>query len=146
MIKRHILGLVALIIGASALTFAIVAETKGLQPGQEARKPDQETSKGFTFKLKNFSVSFGKKSQADDEDQAGASPSKFPPITIATIATAILGLIVAPISWVREKQPILSCSALGLCAAALLWHYILIGVAAAVGIVVVGFLLAHLDF
>ena len=137
-LRNHTLGLIALLLGAAALVFAILAENQRIEAEKEARV-------GAVEKLKDFAASLIK-----GEPTAGESPSqpvykRLSPIMMATIGAAILGLVLGPVSWVREKQPILSCSAMGLSAAALLWHYILIGVAVAVAVILIPLIVANLD-
>lgn len=64
--------------------------------------------------------------------------------TFAAICCSLLGLVLGPIAWVREKQPFLSGTAMSICCLALFWEYIVIGVATAVGIVLVIMLLSAL--
>ena len=64
--------------------------------------------------------------------------------TIAAISCALVGLVLGPVAWVREKQPALSGSAMAICCVALLWEYIIIGIAVGVAVVIVVLLLGHL--
>jgi hypothetical protein len=138
LIKKHILGTVALLVGAAALTLGILAQNERQE--FEALKQKYERDKGVTLEIKGFKFRFG------DKHPEGAAPPeipKYPPLTIATWATAILGLVLAPFSWVKEKQPVLSCSAIVLCAVALAWQYVLVGVAVGVAIAILAVIVSH---
>jgi hypothetical protein len=65
--------------------------------------------------------------------------------TFTAICCSLVGLILSPIAWVREKQPFLSGSAMSICCLALFWQYIVLGVVTAVTIVLVILLLSAIS-
>jgi hypothetical protein len=61
---------------------------------------------------------------------------------VAATSLALVGLVLGPIAWVREKQPPLSGSAMAICTVAIFWHYVVLGIAIGVAVVVVLMLLS----
>jgi hypothetical protein len=144
--QRFVLGIVGLILGVVALGLASipsltlhrdVPEPFGKK---EAKKADArmpaEREGGITLKYKNFSVNFGGKvpQKESDKEKAGEPEHVFTrdPIrwfTISAISCALAGIIVASIAQVREKHTGLAIVSMSCCAAAIAWHYLMIGIA-----------------
>ncbi|NQT93813.1 MAG: hypothetical protein HQ559_13725 [Lentisphaerae bacterium] len=142
--KKHIIGIVALLLGASALVCAVLRES-----GQDKREREslhQEQNEGVTFDIKGFKIALGKKHDSVAEAEPASPRRQYSPMLIATLATAIVAIVLGPISWVREKQPVLSITAMALGAVALAWQYVLIGITAGIAIVIVGAILWNMDF
>ena len=161
--KQHALGIAALFIGAIALGLVAI-------PGLVLDRPPPPTtqtepaaefeSKGVTIKYKKFSITLGKGEQSDDRELNAAGESE-PALdaehaeslnhrdlmlkwfTVAGVSFALIGLILGPISWAREKQPALAGSAMALCCLAIVWQYVVIGIVLGVTIVVLLILLSH---
>lgn len=170
--KKHILGILALVMGVAALGLAVIPGIALDRPFPAAPKPRAEPAPppppaepggGVTFRVKQFSVTLGgskKKAQADNQPAQQAPPVVDQPIpkdraipndgdrllkwfTIAAVSCSLIGLILGPISWAREKQPALSGSAMGICCLALVWHYVVMGIAVGVAVAVIVILLSH---
>ncbi len=131
-----------------------------------------EEDEGLLVKFKNFTISLRKgdekqpedEVEADGEDQAenevqDAEPAIAPPVAkpanevadpwpqrfaIASASFALLGLLLGPIAWARERHPALAGWAMAICCVALVWHYIVAGIVVGVIIVVVLMMLASL--
>jgi hypothetical protein len=142
--KKHVLGILALLVGAAALTLGILAEEERhwLQDEYERHQKERTTSPGLTIEVGKLSFKLGGKAEPKEP---APLPSKYSPFWVAALVAGILGLILAPLAWVREKQPILSGAAASLCAVGLLWHYVVIGVCLAIAIVVLAAIVAAFD-
>ena len=160
--KKHPFGIAALVTGVIALGLAVIPGIALDRPSQfikEERKeppppPEPEPEGGVTLKYKDFSVTFGDGEK--DEDKEADQPTKAEEdesvavgqqrsmdrdlvlrwFTISAVSCSLIGLILGPISWAREKQPALSGCAIGICCIALVWQYIVIGIAVGVSIAV----------
>ncbi len=51
---------------------------------------------------------------------------------IATAIVALVGLVLGPLAWARERQWRLAAPGMGLCFLALTWQYVILGIAAGV--------------
>jgi hypothetical protein len=142
--KKHALGITAVLVGAAALALGILAEAERdwLQDKYEQRQKERTPSRNSSIQIGPLSVKIGNKAEPEEPVPL---PPKFPPLWVATLAAGVLGLVLAVLSWVREKRPSLSGAAISLCAAGLLWHYVAIGVTVAVAIFVLAAILGTLN-
>lgn len=166
--KKHAFGIAALVAGIVALGFAVIpgiALDRPLPFADEERDrpapPEPEREGGITFKFKKFSVTFGggKKDDAKDVAQednpqqgAAAAAEQQRPMdrdhllkwfTITAVSCSLAGLILGPVAWAKEKQPALSGTAIGICCLALVWQYVVIGIATGVAIAVLLILISY---
>ena len=166
--KEHTFGITALLVGIIALGLAVIPGIALDQPVPFANEqPDEPLSpnpepSGVTLKFKKWSVTIGGDKKETDhdipnedglkqEDSAVADQQRsidrddlLKWCTISAVSCSLIGLILGPISWVREKQPVLAGSAIGICCLALVWQYIVIGIAVGVAIAVLLFVLSQL--
>jgi hypothetical protein len=85
------------------------------------------------LRLGKLSVGLGEKQVA--VPQPPPVPAEPPPdplrwYTVAAVSFALLGLVLAPVAWVRKEHPAYALSALALCTTALTWQYVAFGIAA----------------
>ncbi len=165
--KKHSLGVAALLASIVALGFAVIPGIALDRPfpfadeeRDRAAAPERAQEGGVTFKFKKFSVTFGggKKDDAkdvaqEDKPQQGAAAAgrqramdrdhllKW--FTITAVSCSLAGLTLGPVAWAKEKQPALSGTAIGICCLALVWQYIVIGIAIGVTIAVLLFLISY---
>jgi hypothetical protein len=161
--SKHLLGFSALLAGVTALGLAVIPGIFHDQPlpwvGKKETPAAAEKPKlalqgdaRITLKIKEVEVKLPIKGKAEkrppapqpeetDRAAAPANPVKW--FTISAIAVALLGLVLGPLAWVREKQPILSGSAMALCCAALVWQYVLLGIMIGTGIAVILILFSY---
>ncbi len=160
---KHPFGLAALLISIIALGLAVVPmialdEPVTLDPLYRDPPPPPAGNDGVTLKYKSFSVTFG----GDKDDESAANPDAetdrkesagapapthrerlLKTFRISAVACALIALVLGPIAWVRETQPALSGTAMGIACLALIWQYILIGIIVGVAIAVLLFVLSH---
>ncbi len=164
--KKHAFGIAALVVGISALGLAVIpgiALDRPLPFGNEEREerppPEPKAEGGVTLKYKKFSVTFGGRKNDDDANQeneveqnslAAVDQQRLIDrdqwlkwFTISAVSCSLIGLTLGPISWAREKQPALSGTAMGICCLALVWQYIVIGIAIGVAIAVLLIVLSN---
>lgn len=133
--------MVALLLGGTALVCAMLQEYGSFN---ERTTIQEEHNNGVTFKIKNFALTVGKHELPAAQP---ASFSKQPHVSImliVTLSTAVLALLLGPISLVKEKQPIISFTAMTLGAVAVSWHYVIIGITAGIAVVVIAIILGGL--
>lgn len=70
----------------------------------------------------------------DVTSEHDATQQQLKPFQVASLVIAILGLCLGPIGWLRERPPVLPVCGMGLCAVALLWYWIVLGIALGVAI------------
>lgn len=116
--RKHVLGIAARLIRAGALVLEILAEHDRTEI--ELREAQPKAERALTLKVKGVQISIGKRRIKDDPGPKQSVLPGFTALMLAAIATGAIGLVLGPISWAREKQPILSCWVIGLCAAGLL--------------------------
>ncbi|MFT7642259.1 MAG: hypothetical protein ACI9G1_004016 [Pirellulaceae bacterium] len=145
--KKHALGITALVIGILALGLAVVPGMALDRPLPFAEEP-AEPEAGLTLEFNKFSFTIGgnKKDEEADKEAAAARAAEEQKritrnqwlkwFTISAAVCSLIGLTIGPISWVREKQPALSGTAMGICCAALLWQYIVMGIVVGIAIIV----------
>jgi hypothetical protein len=161
--KRHAIGILALLVGITALGLAVIPRIVLDRPlalpaeHHERRAPPKaEPKEGFTFRFKKWSVTFG--GGKKDGDANAAAPNApaardeelrterdrlLKWFTISAVSCSLLGLILGPISWVREKQPAISGSAIAISCFAIVWQYIIIGIVVGVAVAVILIVLSH---
>jgi hypothetical protein len=74
---------------------------------------------------------------ADD----AVTQARLKPFRAASLAVAIFGLCLGPIGWMRERPPVLPVCGMSLCAVALFWYWIVLGIMLAAGLFIVWMLL-----
>lgn len=166
--RQNLLGIFALFTGVLALGLAVLPRillqpTEASLPSQELSAPQDEKSSapGLTLKYKQFSVTLSSRQQKEElpestaEKQAREAREEHQQdlarvgeqlrfFTLAASSFALLGLILGPIAWTKEKQPALSGSAIGICCLALMWQYLLAGIVLGVAIAVLLVVLKYL--
>jgi hypothetical protein len=169
--KQHGIGIFALVCGVVALGLAVIpgialdrpvsVADDTLEPAPRTAPQNERESEGAVrLEFKKFSVTLGggkndkgdgrdedARQVAEPESEVAAAPKPnsrnrlLKMFTISAVCCSLIGLILGPISWAREKQPALSGSAMGICCLAIVWQYvvmgILIGVAIAVLLIVI---------
>ena len=132
-------------------------------PQVEVEAADDE---GFVLKFKEFTFSLRKGDDdpaeenvvPEDEDQNHEQPIARPEaqpaieavdpwpsrLAFTSASFALVGLLLGPVAWARERHPALAGSAMAICSVALLWHYILAAIIVGVVIVVVLLFLSSL--
>jgi hypothetical protein len=161
-VKQHAIGITALIVSVIALGLAaipmIVWDQSPLTPQErEVEPPRAEPKSKFTIRIKKFSISFGGQPAEPDKDDAvrddAADALQVRPAVVdhtakwckvSSISFALIGLVLGPIAWVREKQPPLSGTAMTICTIAIFWQYVVLGIAIGVAVVVVLLLISSL--
>lgn len=168
--KKHPFGTAALVIGVLALGLAVIPGIALDQPlpsasedAEEQPLPDPGPEGGITLKIKKFSVTFGGDRNDDGNDAAredepkqeiAAAAGQQRPndrdellrwFTVSAVSCSLIGLILGPIAWAREEQKAISGSAIGICCVALVWEYIVIGVAVGAAIAVLIIVLSHVS-
>ncbi len=145
--KKNRLGITALLIGIVALGLAVIPGLAMERPEERPETPpliESESDGGVTLTFKEFSVTWGGKSE-EGEEVAEQAVNQEEPIdrnrllkwfTLSAVCFSLVGLVLGPISWARERQPAISGSAIGVCCLALVWQYVVIGIAVGVGIAV----------
>lgn len=171
--KKHAIGSAALVASLIALGLAIIPgvalerpfpllDEKPKAPPTDA-DPDPDPDAKVTLKFKNFSVAIGKNDKGDNagddtgqdaiakvESRAAVDPvpdrsdQLLKYFTIAAVSFSLVGLLLGPLAWVREKQPALSGVAMGLSCLALTWQYVVIGVTIGVAIAFLLIILSRL--
>ena len=160
-------GIAALVVGIIALALAVIPGIALDRPlpfasekPDEPPPPEPERVGGVTLEFKKWSVTFGGGKKDDDKhlaqddqphENVAAADHELPIdrddllklSTIAAVSCSLIGLILGPISWIREKQPALSGTAVGICCLALVWQYIVIGIVVGVAIAVLLIVLSH---
>ena len=163
--KKHILGILALLFGITALGLAVIpgiildrALPFAPKHRDEPVPPAAEPEGGVTLRIKKFSISIGGgKKDTNKNDQPAQDIRRaveaenqrhrdrlFKWFSISAASCALIGLTFGPIAWAKEKQPALSGSAIGISCLALTWQYIVIGLAVGVAIAVLLTVLAHI--
>jgi hypothetical protein len=160
---KHPFGIAALVVGIMALGLAVIPGIALDRPlpfvHEELPPPEPEQEGGVTLKYKKFSVTFGVRTKDEDANQDHEVEQNGPAavdqkrridrdqwlkwFTISAVSCSLIGLILGPISWAREKQPALSGTAIGICCLALVWQYIVIGIAVGVAVAVLLIVLSN---
>lgn len=141
--KGYILSLIALLFGVIGIGLASVPNViyeRPLWPIEQQISPKAlENKPALKLKLGNVSIGFGESKEAEAEaariaaDKA-AMDQKMKRFTLAAIACSILGFILIPFAWTRERRQSFAVTAILLCCIALTWQYFVIGVVVGVGI------------
>ena len=162
--KGHIVGILALLVGITALGLALIPGIALDRPlalpaeyHEPPAAPKAEPEKGVTLRFKKWSVTLGGgKKDADPNAAAPNAPKRIDEqlrgerdrllkwFTISAVSCSLIGLVLGPISWVREKQPAISGSAIAISCFAILWQYIIIGIVVGVAVAVFLIVLSHL--
>ncbi len=141
MVKRHLTGLAALCLGVTAIVLAVLGESEAR--AREQRRLAEALRPGWTVKIRGVSITVGGKPRSETTAEPRSAPTGPPRLQLAALTAAALAFFLGPFSWVREKQPILSCSAIGFAAVAVAWQYIVAGIVVGVAVVVIALLLSH---
>lgn len=165
--KRYRLGITALVVAALALALAVLpgmtidgpasagkAEYLPKQPvAAELDEPAAEPK--YSLRVGRWKFGIGRPTQPPDatapEVEPPPPPIKAPPAdrgseilrwtTIGSIALGILGLVLGPIAWAKDRRHELPGCAIAMSLLAMFWPYIAAGVLLGVTIVVVVILL-----
>ena len=140
------IGAVAVLLGVSALGLAIIPRAiLGVPPPwpeAPVAEPTEIVEGGKTFEWKGAKVTVG------GTTKVVYPPAPPPPSTasktvfVLTALVALVGIATALIAAWRERSYVLGGPAVALCTIALLWHYILIGVAVGIALVAIVIILA----
>lgn len=161
--KKNTYGISALVIGIIALGLAVIPGIALDRPSvipftenENPPPPPPDDEGGLTLKYKKLSVTIGggkkdkDKHKEDDGyiaaeiDQQDKTDRLLKWFMLSAVSCSLIGLILGPISWVREKQPVLAGSAIGCCCLALVWQYVVIGIIVGVAIAVLLMILSHM--
>lgn len=139
--RRHVLGIVALALGACSLGLvaipAVVFDEPVPRPRQapEPAKPDPpvDDSGGITLSTKRFSIHLGRKQDPATRPVAAVVPAPPPrsptkPYRVAAVAVALVGLVTATLAAVRERHWGMAGAAAVFCVGAVMWQYLVLGV------------------
>ncbi|MGE0607970.1 MAG: hypothetical protein AB7O62_12820 [Pirellulales bacterium] len=156
--KKHAYGIAALVLGIIALGLAVIPGIALDRPLPFASEnptpppPVPEQAGGVTFQYKSFSVRLGGGKRDEDkaiqeehqrrQDLAAAAHQQrimdrdrfLKWFTISAVSCSLVGLLLGPISWARERQPAVSGAAMGICCLAIIWQYVVIGIVIGVAI------------
>lgn len=147
-----ILGIAALFFGITALGLAIIPRAvfdvpppwpvKQLEPP----RPETVVDGGTSFEVKGVKVTIGGKSRVVQPSlpEPPPVPAIAKTLAIATAVIALLGGVLSSLACWRERSYLLAVPGAGMCCAAILWHYILIGVIFGVTILILVALLSTL--
>lgn len=146
---RASLSYVALGVGVLALGLAVIPGIAMDQPlpildDSEERKESQAARWTFSFNDVSFSIG-GEKTDDEEETEAERARRIRRGFDLSAAGLAICGMVLGPVSWAREKRRALSGSAMGICVLALVWQYVVIGIALGVAVAVLLIVLGHLS-
>ncbi len=102
-------------------------------------EPEPEREGGITLKYKSFSVNFGGKEAEEKPEPLPEPESPADPVrwyTISAMGCALIGIVLAGVGQVREKQTAVTVCTMGCCVAAFTWQYVAVGIAAGVAVAV----------
>lgn len=140
MLHKHLVGIIALVLGVSALVCAVLWE-KGADERKRAQleyeRRQQSGAKHFEVDLKGLKVTFGKNKEQDESIETASKIVEYPPLYIATLILSVATLIMGPIAWIKEKDPIISIIALTFGGIALFLHYVVIGISIGVAVAII---------
>src|SRR5438309_646092 len=145
--RKYLLATLTLLLGVGALGLVLVPSVVFGEPSAAQRtlapaKDNRPT--GITLATSRFSIHIGKDAaSATSPVAAEPEPTRGKPFTIAGTVCSLSGFVLGPFAWLRRRQRSLAGCSLMLCCAALVWQYVLIGVAAGVGLAVLLLILAH---
>ncbi|MDH4319379.1 MAG: hypothetical protein OEV64_13385 [Desulfobulbaceae bacterium] len=139
MLQKHRLGIIAIVLGVSALVCAVLWESGADERRRahlENERQRQAQGKHFEVNLKELKVTFGKKKEQEAVEPAPVT-AEYPPLYIATLILSVAALILGPLAWIKEKEPIVSVIALTFGGVALFLHYVVIGISIGVAVVII---------
>ena len=166
--KRYRLGITALVVAALALALAILpgeiidspaaASQAEYLPQQPAviEPTERAAEPKYSLRVGRWKYGIGSRPQQPQdatvpEVEPSPTPIAAPPVdrgseilrwtTVGSIALGIVGLVLGPIAWAKERRRKLPGSAIAMSLLAMLWPYIAAGVLLGVTIVVVVILL-----
>jgi hypothetical protein len=141
------IGIAAVLLGVVSLGLAIIPravfEVPPPWPSNRAPEPQHVVEGGKTIEWKGAKITIGGTSKVIHLPPA-APPMSSKVLYICTAVVALAGIAVGLIASWRDRSYLLGGPAVALCCVALLWHYILIGVAVAVAFVVIVMLLSNI--
>jgi len=140
-----------LLIGVVALGLVIIPAIVYDQPAPWQKRevapppPTAQRSGELRVKFKGIELSWGRKSATQPNIANEAAPAVPPPppqppkdpvkiYKVSAVILALAGLIVGTMAWRNSAGRQFVVSGVVLCCAAILWHYIVAGVVAAVGV------------
>jgi hypothetical protein len=147
--SRVVLSFAALVLGVVALGLAIVPRAWfGAPPppwpeqtSAPPPSPPPVVEGGVTFKVKGMQVNIGGKTPPAPPPAPVPLPEPVPmtakSFAAATAVVALLGAFASALACWRERSYILAIPGAGMCCAAILWHYIVLGVIFGIGILIV---------
>jgi hypothetical protein len=147
-----ILGIASLLFGMIALGMAIIPRSvfnvPPPWPVQQSEPPRPQTvvDGGTSFEVKGVKVTIGDKSRVvqPPAPQSPPVPVIAKTLAIATAVIALLGGVLSSLACWRERSYLLAVPGAGMCCAAILWHYILIGLVFGISILIIVALLSAL--
>ena len=143
------LSFIAIMVAFIALGLAIFPSQILEIEDNSARRDvlSEKKDNGVTLKIKNISLSFGSKKNAESEPERAEPVSDDARIlkicTLAAAATGVLGLMLAIFANHTEKQGSLNMSAAGICILAISWQYVLVGISLGIAVAIIFLLLRH---
>lgn len=135
------LGVVAL---GSAIIPGAIFEVPPPWPTQPAAEPRQVVEGGKTLEWKGLKVTVGGTTKLVEPPPTPPPPAAAKVVFIATAVASLAGIAAGLIAAWKERSYAIGGPAVALCAMALLWHYILIGVTVAIVLCVIVALLASM--
>lgn len=135
-------SLVGLIAGILALGLAAIPPvalgrplTNPFEPPEAERKQAglvRERDGGLTLRFKGLSINVGGKAAVENEAADPIEVTKDPIrwFTIAAIGCALIGLLTAAFAQLRERHTVVTLGAVGCCATAITWQYLVFGILA----------------
>lgn len=107
--------------------------------------PEEERTGGLVLKYKKWSITLGGKKPADNApaEVAVPAPAAVAPVdeelkltrdparwfTMAAVSIGLIGIVVASVGQLREQHTVLTACSMSVCAAAITWQYVAIGIA-----------------
>ena len=135
---KRIAGIAALVFGLFALGLAIIPRAVfGVPPPWPQfshEGPREVTEGGTTLEWKSLKVTVGGKTKQETPQPPSMSAKAF---AVATAVVAIVGIGFGIVAFQSKAGSGPAFSGIGLCLAALLWHYILLGVGVGICILII---------
>jgi hypothetical protein len=143
--KTRWMGLAALLLAAIALGLAAIPSIAFGRPLpwlEEAQRRER-AKPTLQVKLRGVVIAIGKEAAPPDPaEDFGLRVVR--QCTVAAIGCAAVALVLGPLAWAREREPVVAGSAIAISCVAITWHYVVLGVAVGVGMAVFLVVLTHI--
>ncbi len=146
--SKNRFGFIAVLIGVVAFCLSVyLYEIRIDLESLRARSAPEKSS--LTLKLGKHEIALGSRKEPVDKPGHDAvlqsKEKEVVAVRVGMISFAGLGLLLAPLAWIREKSRALSLVAGALPIAAVSWHFVMAGITLAVVIILLAGILSSLD-